>query len=471
MATWTRGETDPAKRRWWTYQCRSWRHEGDCARWVSQRDYARIMLALEPLRVEDLVLVVLTLDPERAEPTLDGQYQGLQPRWAMLAKYISRGWGEGGVPALGRIDFVSVVEQHRSGRPHLNVIIHSPELAQQLRERPPTAADVAAKRGPHWWRSLVAHCGWGPLSSIGHARSKEDVASYSVKVSKAAVPHPTMVGEVVKLAQLPTAAPPRMRRVRSSKGFLPPARRPPDPEREGSLFLHPTPTEMQRRQEEACAALEAKWGVVLGWRPAVRGWWRAAGVGRLRILGLRDVEPILSGAQLGSWWRTPVDAERDAFRAGARGAAVRVPSPPWLEALRTMPSEPAPPPLRELGLADVLSIGAYQQAQRRAKDLAELRHAQRLRPAEDVLEAWHLRAEASEALASRAAEPEVDEGSRAYVLREPARRRHEDGDVRFAGLLSGHFNYAQDCHEALERGEDAEKTVAKPRWVLRRGFA
>ncbi|NTX62626.1 hypothetical protein HUA74_18400 [Myxococcus sp. CA051A] len=471
MATWPRGETDPSKRKWWTYQCRSWRHEGDCARWVSQRDYARIMAALEPVAVADLVLVVLTLDPTRAEPTLAGQYQGLQPRWAMLQKYLTRGWLEGAIPAMGRFDFVSVVEQHRSGQPHVNVIIHSPELAAHLREHGPTDGDVAAKRGPRWWRSLVAHCGWGPLSSIGHARSKEDVASYSVKVSKGAVPHPTMVGEVVKLAQLPVAAPPRMRRVRSSKGFLPPARKPPDPEREGGLMLHPTPEVMRQRQEEARAALEATWGTVLGWRPAVRGWWRAARLGHVRILGLRDVEPVLSGAQLGAWWRTPVDAERDAFRAAARGAPVRVPVPPWLEAQRMAPREPPPPPLPVLGLADVLSIGAYRQATRRAQNLGELEHAKRLRPSEDVLEAWHMRSEAAEATAGREAEPEVDEGTRPYELREPERRKRDEGDVRFSRLLSGFFNYAQDVSEALGRGEDPEATVAKPKWVLRRGFA
>lgn len=256
IVTWRRDA--PEAQTWFCYRCRSWRHAGECARWVSQRDFARIREALRPLHVANLLLVVLTLDPKRAPESLEAQYRVLQPMWQRLQRDLSRGTSS--VPGVGEFQYVTTVEMHRSGRPHMNVIIHSRELAQHLRERPPTEGDRKAKRGPKWFRDMAAHAGWGGLAFIGHAKSKDDVASYVTKMEKGEVGSPTLEGEVTKTSQLPIMAPRRMRRVRCSKGFLASATKRKDPDVTGELKQHPTPEAQLAAQRAGYAALASHLG-------------------------------------------------------------------------------------------------------------------------------------------------------------------------------------------------------------------
>lgn len=265
------------------------------------------MVALEQCALEDLLLVVLTLTPEERRRPLDEQYQALEPKWTLLQKYLTRGWGD--VPPMGRFKFVTVVEQHRDGVPHMNVIVHSPALAQHLREHPPNAADVAAKRGPRWFRDLVAHVGWGPLASIGHAIGKHELASYVGKTGAGSAPHPTAVGEVVKLSQLPVMAPRRMRRLRSTKGWLPPARRPTHPDWTGKMVQIPTPEKMQEQQRAGARGMLEAWVQSRHLREvpgaAWRWWYALRAPTRARLLCVRtfvaEVRPPPDPATLAAW--------------------------------------------------------------------------------------------------------------------------------------------------------------------------
>lgn len=216
----------PEKRRFFCFKCRNWRHAGECSKFVTQRDYARLREALKRYHLADLCFLVLTYDPKRAPESLEAQYRELQPRWQALERLLKRGWA--GFPGIGKFEYATYVEGHRDGRPHINVIIVSRELATYLRENPPTESDLnplsnhKGNRAPKWFRDMAAHAGFGPLCSLRHARTKDSVASYVTKFDTKAIAHPTLEGEVAKLSQLPIMAPQGFRRTRSSYRFLPP---------------------------------------------------------------------------------------------------------------------------------------------------------------------------------------------------------------------------------------------------------
>lgn len=253
--------SDPLSRSRAPFKCRSWRHSGACARFVTQRDYARLREALKRRHISTMTFLVLTYDPRTAPKSLDAQFEELQPRWQALERLIKRGFG--GAPGVGKFEYSTYVEGHRSGAPHMNVLIISRQFAQYLRDNPPTESDLdpeashGGTRAPRWFRSLAAHAGFGPLCSLRHARSKDAVASYVTKFDSGAVMHPALQGEVTKMSQLPIYAPRRFRRTRSSKGFLPPIHTRSDEPKEwtGKIVMAPLPAVQLDRQQEGLRAL------------------------------------------------------------------------------------------------------------------------------------------------------------------------------------------------------------------------
>ncbi len=256
IVTWAK--TDPSKVRWFCYSCRSWRHAGECARFITQRDYARLVEALKPHHVANILFLVLTYGPKAPE-SLEAQYRELQPRWKALEQILKRGWST--FPGVGKFEYATYIEAHQTGRPHVNVIIVSRELARYLREHPPSESDLdesashKGKRAPRWFRDLAARAGFGPMSSLRHAGSKRVAASYVTKFEKGATAVPGLSGEATKLSQLPVWAPRGFRRTRSSKGFLPKLNDLRDPNRTGELKRVPAPALMLERQAMALRQL------------------------------------------------------------------------------------------------------------------------------------------------------------------------------------------------------------------------
>jgi len=242
---WTWKRESPAVQTRVPYSCRSWRCPV-CARHEAAVTFARIKQATERPEFESdgWCYFVLTLDRngyfsgERRWANVTEAYRELGQMSEKLLKRLRRAY-----PELGSA-WVAVVEAHRSGWPHLNLMVYCPELARELRtarasrlgatQREAAALAVlprvvrerlqrqrereAVLLGGH----LLDHameCGWGRQSTAEGVRDTDALAGYIVKL---AGQHDASVGELAKVTQAPLAAPERFRRLRSGKGFLPP---------------------------------------------------------------------------------------------------------------------------------------------------------------------------------------------------------------------------------------------------------
>jgi hypothetical protein len=252
------------------YCCRSWRCPFGCAVHERHVMFARIAEALEDVPPQELVLLVLTLDghlhAQLGDFELDGLYRSLRERNEWFRKRIRRM-----LVKLGLGDFesawVSVIEQHESGVPHINIVVHAPAWARWLKER----IRVRMKSGLRGKRAryiasvndrrdstdeaflkALRECGFGYASTADVVASKDAVTNYMCKVAAAADETAARVqskigrvragvsdasrrrtaeravAEVTKDTQLPIRAPKGFRRLRSGVGFLPPRRKNPD---------------------------------------------------------------------------------------------------------------------------------------------------------------------------------------------------------------------------------------------------
>lgn len=267
---WKRGQ--PGAQTRVPYCCNSWRCPV-CRRHEAAVLFARLKQAAQELDPRGWVMLVLTLDR-------DGHYSGKPWRStdeayaelgaltrATLAR-IGKQWGsevryETRVSRKGKVRVVpihhvgnryaAVVEAHRSGWPHVNLLVWCPELADELRSEyatrmsdPEIANAVALAR--ECWRNKQAvpddvrelarqatliggeleeiitrenrrGRAWGLQSTAEAARDVDAVLGYCVKLAGL---HESSVGELAKVTQVPLNAKQRFRRFRTGKGFLPP---------------------------------------------------------------------------------------------------------------------------------------------------------------------------------------------------------------------------------------------------------
>lgn len=254
------------------YSCNSWRCE-TCRRHEAAVTFARIKEAVERRAAtgeleadpQGWCFLVLTLDRDgyfSGKPWLDvnAAYAALGKMSRKVLQRIGREWGaetrleRSGrskqlrtVRALGNRWF-SVVEAHRSGWPHLNLVVWCPELAALLRREQadrledPELANALELARDAWKRrepvpgavrelarqatvargrvlQVLEASGWGRQSTAEAARDIEAVVGYGVKLAGL---HDASVGELAKVTQCPMNAPERFRRLRAGKGFLPP---------------------------------------------------------------------------------------------------------------------------------------------------------------------------------------------------------------------------------------------------------
>lgn len=259
------------------YRCGSWRHAGDCARHEAAVTFARIKEAVSrgEYSSDGWVFMVLTLDRDaffggKRWIGPDDGYRALSRMTRLFLKRLRRLFN---VAPGDTSSWVAVVEAHRSGWPHVNLLLYCPSLARELEdERTARLATGATEREATLLHGeLKKHaisCDWGPQSTAEAARSTDALAGYFTKL---AGQHDATVGEIAKLCQAPVNAPKRFRRLRSGKGFLPPRRKGRHtgvllrrrPSREGDLEIcKVNPPKDPAQNEAVAAAVAAEWEII-----------------------------------------------------------------------------------------------------------------------------------------------------------------------------------------------------------------
>jgi len=180
------------------------------------------------------VYLCLTLDRDgyyTGKPWLDVNeaYRALSKMSEKLLKRLRREWTE---PLRA---WYAVVEAHKSGWPHVNLVVYAPRLARELAisMRARLDAGATAREASLLEGKLLEHAmdvGWGRQSIAEKVRDRDALAAYGVKLAGL---QDATIGELAKITQAPTMAPARFRRLRSAKGFLPPRRT--NPEVTGAL--------------------------------------------------------------------------------------------------------------------------------------------------------------------------------------------------------------------------------------------
>lgn len=210
LKVWRR--SSPNQKKCLPFKCKSWRHAGDCRQAREEADRWRVTQALRRDSTAygraALIWGVLTIDRKDYVDEFEA-FERLRRAWQSMRQAVERKHG-------AIFGHVSTVEVHRSGWPHLNVVLVSPGLGAALSEKP--------KATLRWWRSHARACRLGRVASLEPVKSPEGVAKYIAKISD---------------AQVPLNAPSHFRRLRASQGFLPPL--PKNPDWTGELVAEPLP--------------------------------------------------------------------------------------------------------------------------------------------------------------------------------------------------------------------------------------
>ena len=219
-------------------------NNAECSTFDRKLTYARMQEAItrDGLTPDGWVFMVLTLD---VEGTYSGKKRWLDVneafrdlsqmtrdfftrlrRWAPSEKLAKRERRQV-MKKPGR-EWVATVEVHKSGWPHVNLVMWAPELAEYIERERERMGDEYKRLGfpaetlaPELMRMAKAS-GWGTRSTAERVRSQDKVLNY---ISKLSIQADRVFSEIAKLTQLPRNAPQRMRRLRSGKGFLPPRRK------------------------------------------------------------------------------------------------------------------------------------------------------------------------------------------------------------------------------------------------------
>lgn len=205
------------------YCCSSWRCPSvECQRAQAHRDFARIKEAVDghDLDAKKWVSMVLTIDQNEtlAQRASKNGWSDIQEAYRALSKmarnfkarmkrmHKERGWD------VSKWVWVESVEAQRSGWPHTNLMLYSPDYAEFLRENPTHNNYIMGEVLEH-----AVACDWGTISTAEPVRDLGAMSGYLVKVAGNL---DRGVGEMAKLSQLPVVARMKLRRIRASKGFL-----------------------------------------------------------------------------------------------------------------------------------------------------------------------------------------------------------------------------------------------------------
>jgi hypothetical protein len=178
------------------YKCKSWRHSGPCSRAKGAQDFVRIKKAMVGLG-ENWIYMVLTF---KQSISLFKSYKNIVRCWNKFRCRLVR--------KFGKFQYITLIEQHKSGYPHVNVLIYS-EFLSSLAE-----GDGWQKLRKSWFDRHVQESGFGWKYWLEPVRSRDKISSYFVKLVG------QMASEFTKPSQNPISAPKNFRRLRASEGLL-----------------------------------------------------------------------------------------------------------------------------------------------------------------------------------------------------------------------------------------------------------
>lgn len=237
LVTWPKGKLgDPSvKFRFSCCFCRSWRCPR-CAYGVAMRDLRRLEAGV--LKRPWWLYCVLTVDPAHWSNPWE-VYKLAGHVWdKRLRKRLER--------RFGKLTYVQTWEAHRSGWPHLNLLLSGDALERDVLRYKHGVRTVLKKGRPrtaHWtawrsrregtsgrfrdkrdaWTQWIEASGFGRMKWVEIVDSPASVANYMAKVARE-------IGSTLWKQtgnggdQRPLNAPPHFRRIRSSRGLVPTAK-------------------------------------------------------------------------------------------------------------------------------------------------------------------------------------------------------------------------------------------------------
>lgn len=206
---------DPAAQIMQPFRCRSWRHAGECRTFKGQQDFARICEAIEAHGHWSHVCLTY----RHTTRTLSNAYfrQAVHD-WAMLRKRTKRRYKE--------YKYIQVWEMTRKGCPHCHMAVSNEQLFGELYNVPlgltKTERDMIGQTNfDNTLGPAALECGFGKVGFIAPIQSGPGMAEYLAKLSAELTGHK-------KDYQTPIWAPPHFRRLRATRGLLPPIHKNPD---------------------------------------------------------------------------------------------------------------------------------------------------------------------------------------------------------------------------------------------------
>lgn len=205
------------------FSCRSWRHDGDCRKWKGALDWWRVKEALK--KRTDWVFVTLTFhQPDDSWGRWQTYFKAM-PCWDTLRKRLVRYYG--------KIQYISTWERHQLGGCHGHFVIGNAELYHDYNFDPLNWTNL--------YLSVQAEeVGFGYQCHATTVYGPAGLAGYLTNL------HTELIGAGTK-KQVPVDAPRHFRRIRASRGLLPP---PPEPELQGQLVKLPLPEYNSEQPED-----------------------------------------------------------------------------------------------------------------------------------------------------------------------------------------------------------------------------
>lgn len=184
------------------YHCQSWRHEGDCRAYCGACDFARVSAAMS--EHVDWSLLVLTY-PRGPWPRkrMSELFRFGLVSWSRLRKRLKT--------EIGDFGYIQTWEVHRDKYPHVNIALTNLHALRYSRQ------DSRMKDSwkQTWLEPNAMACGFGGICCHKPIRDEVGMAGYLTKLSM------ELTG-AAKKDQVPVNAPRHFRRLRASRGMLPP---------------------------------------------------------------------------------------------------------------------------------------------------------------------------------------------------------------------------------------------------------